>query len=84
MGFFNQSYLKQVWKTSCKQDRLKNPYIHWQVFKTRPHNDGFEKPVYIRTVFFKPVDASTGEKIQHIQVKFTCGVFKKPVGFWTG
>ena len=37
---------------------------------------------------FKPVNASTIEKIQHrdIQVKFTCGVLKKKttVGFWTG
>ena len=40
----------------------------------------------MRTGFFKPVNAYTVEKIQHrdIQVKFTCGVLKKTVGFWTG
>ena len=45
---------------------------------------GFKKPVDMRTVFFKPVNASTGEKIQNrdIQFKFTCGVLKKkPRGF---
>ena len=45
-------------------------------FKTRRYEGGF----------FKPVNTNTGEKIQHrnIQIKLTCWILKKNVGFWTG